>query len=130
MPPVLLRIRAIPKLTSPSLVRFSSTNAGPLIRTTNIAAPNSGHIRLLELNRPDARNAISKGLLASLRAELEDIKAQYGPAGEEKSDVMTAHGGELGPTRALVIASAVDSCFCSGADLKERKSFTQQEYDP
>jgi methylglutaconyl-CoA hydratase len=35
-----------------------------------------------------------------------------------------------GPTRAVVIASAVDTCFCAGADLKERKTFTQQEYVP
>lgn len=33
-----------------------------------------------------------------------------------------------GPTRALILASAVDSCFCAGADLKERKGFTQEEY--
>jgi methylglutaconyl-CoA hydratase len=33
-----------------------------------------------------------------------------------------------GPTRALIIASEVDSSFCAGADLKERAGFTPKEY--
>jgi methylglutaconyl-CoA hydratase len=33
-----------------------------------------------------------------------------------------------GPTRALIIASEVDSSFCAGADLKERAGFTPEEY--
>lgn len=32
-----------------------------------------------------------------------------------------------GPTRAVVIASEVDSCFCAGADLKERKGMSREE---
>ena len=32
-----------------------------------------------------------------------------------------------GPTRALIIASEVDSCFCAGADLKERRGMTDEE---
>lgn len=35
---------------------------------------------------------------------------------------------ERGPTRALILASEVDSSFCSGADLKERAGFSQDEY--
>lgn len=34
---------------------------------------------------------------------------------------------DLGPTRAVIIASAVDSCFCAGADLKERKTMNTEE---
>ncbi len=41
-------------------------------------------------------------------------------------DTIKAEGG-LGATRALVIASEIDQAFCSGADLKERKTFTQDE---
>lgn len=33
-----------------------------------------------------------------------------------------------GPTRAVVLASDVDSCFCAGADLKERGGFSADEY--
>lgn len=103
---------------------------------TDLPAPNSGHIRILELNRPLARNAISRALLYSLREEIDAIHAQYDAAtGDELPQPSWAKrfGGaagqdEKGPTRALIIASAVDSCFCSGADLKERRGFTPEEY--
>lgn len=35
---------------------------------------------------------------------------------------------QKGPTRALILASEVDSCFCAGADLKERAGFSPEEY--
>ena len=54
---------------------------------------------------------------------------------EEELDVVVIGGGfsglsagaQLGPTRAMVLASAIDTCFCAGADLKERRGFTPQE---
>lgn len=109
---------------SAAAARFYSAETGPLIRVANLPAGSTGHIRVLELNRAKARNAISKGLLAALRAEIDSIHAQYGPNGEELAAATSAQGG---PTRALVIASAVDTCFCAGADLKERRGFTQEE---
>ncbi|KAI1114039.1 ClpP/crotonase [Nemania sp. NC0429] len=115
--------------TAPRLVRrrpYSSDAAGPLINVVNVPAPNSGHIRVLELNRPKARNAISRALLAALRAEIDDVHAQYTPDGDEKNPNPAAPG-QSGPTRALVLASAVDASFCAGADLKERRGFTQEE---
>ncbi|KAK0764824.1 hypothetical protein N5P37_002295 [Trichoderma harzianum] len=118
--------------SSPSLtLRRLYSTAEPLIRVTNLPAASSGHIRILELNRPKARNAISKDLLASLRAEIHDVQGQYGPDGEEVAPPQRFGGAagvdEKGPTRALIIASAVDTCFCAGADLKERRGFTQEE---
>lgn len=110
---------------------YSATAEAPLITVTNIQAPGSGHIRILELNRPSARNAISRGLLSALRKEIDDVHAQYGPNGEEipvKRFGGAAGVDEKGPTRALILASAVDTCFCAGADLKERRGFTQEEY--
>ena len=127
MPP-----RILPRAPAKAIfsLRLYSTSTEPLIRTTLLPAPGSGHIRIIELNRPKARNAISKALLASLRAEVDDIRTQYGPNGEE-NPVVKRFGGEVvnekGPTRALIIASAVDASFCAGADLKERRGFTQQE---
>ncbi|KAI8631524.1 ClpP/crotonase [Xylariaceae sp. FL1651] len=122
------------RLVAPAfrLVRpYSSDAAGPLIRVTNVPAPNSGHIRVLELNRPSARNAISKALLAALRAEIDDVQAQYTKEGDEIPAPPRFGGAagvdEKGPTRALVLASAVDASFCAGADLKERRGFTQEE---
>ncbi|KAH6653231.1 putative methylglutaconyl-CoA hydratase precursor [Truncatella angustata] len=105
-------------------IRSYSSDAGPIINVVNVPAPNSGHIRVLELNRPAARNAISKALLASLRAEIDNVQSQYSMSGTELS---TASSTEAGPTRALVLASAVDASFCAGADLKERRGFTQEE---
>ncbi|KAM7221990.1 ClpP/crotonase-like domain containing protein [Rhypophila decipiens] len=108
------------------------SSEGPLIRITNIPAPNSGHIRILELNRPKARNAISRALLQTLRDEIDAVHTQYDPnTGDEiasqwwKKDMPDKNG----PTRALILASAVNTSFCAGADLKERKGFTQEETD-
>lgn len=121
-------------VTLRTLRRLYSTAPEPLIQVSNIPAPGSGHIRVLELNRPAARNAISKALLASLREEIEDVLRQYGPNGEEHPPATRVGGvagrDAKGPTRALVLASAVKSSFCAGADLKERKGFTQEEWVP
>ncbi|KAI1394802.1 ClpP/crotonase [Hypoxylon fuscum] len=128
MPP-----RLSSRLASPAIrfLRLYSSDAGPLIKVTNFPAPNSGHIRILELNRPSARNAISKALLAALRAEVDDVQAQYTTDGDELPPPKRFGGAagidEKGPTRALVLASAVDASFCAGADLKERRGFTPEE---
>lgn len=108
----------------------------PLIRVTNLPAPGTGHIRILELNRPGARNAISKALLNSLSNEIDDVHSQYDAStGDELAAKSwnqrfggAAGQNEKGPTRAVILASAVDQCFCAGADLKERKGFTPEEY--
>ncbi|KAI1321416.1 ClpP/crotonase [Xylariaceae sp. FL0255] len=133
MPP-----RTALRLLAPTrrFIRFrlysTDTPAGkePLIYVTNLPAPNSGHIRILELNRPAARNAISKALLSALRAEIDDVQAQYTVEGDEvptpPSSISTGVPS-TGPTRALIVASAVDASFCAGADLKERRGFTQEE---
>ncbi|KAI1192910.1 ClpP/crotonase [Nemania serpens] len=120
-------LRPTLRLVAPAALRLVrrpySSDAGPLINVVNLPAPNTGHIRVLELNRPSARNAISRALLAALRAEIDDVHAQYTPEGDERSAAL----GQSGPTRALVLASAVDASFCAGADLKERRGFTQEE---
>ncbi|GAB0132122.1 hypothetical protein EsDP_00000566 [Epichloe bromicola] len=120
MPP---RLRLAPFPTH----RLYSTQIEPLIRVTNLPAQSTGHIRVLELNRPKARNAISKDLLAAIRAQVDDVERQYGPDGRETGLNSPGARPHLGPTRALVLASAVDTCFCAGADLKERRGFTQAE---
>lgn len=114
-------------LPSRSYSSSQSPPSQPLVVVSDLPAPNSGHIRVLELNRPDARNAISVALLAALRGQVEAIARQYDGEGNELPAASTAGQGGLGPTRALILASAVDSCFCAGADLKERRTFTQEE---
>ncbi|KAL1973909.1 hypothetical protein VTN31DRAFT_5469 [Thermomyces dupontii] len=88
----------------------TSADAG-VIKIQQIPAPGSGYVRVLLLNRPEARNAISKSLLNALRFHVDSIAAEEGN----------------GPTRALVIGSNVNEAFCAGADLKERKEMTKDE---
>ncbi|MGE8721116.1 enoyl-CoA hydratase-related protein [Leptospira terpstrae] len=64
------------------------------------------YVALIELNRPEAKNAISIQLLEELRAKIEEAKTSS--------------------ARALVIIGTGDA-FCSGADLKERKSMSDIE---
>ncbi|RDL32565.1 ClpP [Venustampulla echinocandica] len=103
----------------------------PLINTYDIQAPNTGRIRILSLARPSARNAISRQLLHELRTNIDAVAAEYAADGSEVPPQKTYGGAagvdQKGPTRVLILASEVDSCFCAGADLKERSGFTADE---
>ncbi|KAF9891080.1 hypothetical protein FE257_005015 [Aspergillus nanangensis] len=114
MPPrlPLASLRARPVLTLHVRVAQYSTSADDaVIKTQQVPAPGSGNIRVLLLNRPNARNALSSSLLENLAKQVKSIAAE----------------GGSGPTRALIIASNADSAFCAGADLKERVKMTQAE---
>jgi methylglutaconyl-CoA hydratase len=91
--------------------RRLSTQASSPLKVQQHPAPHSGHIRVLLLNRPEARNALSRQLVSDLSEQIDTIQAE----------------GGLGATRALIIASEIDQAFCSGADLKERRGFTEEE---
>jgi enoyl-CoA hydratase/carnithine racemase len=67
-----------------------------------------GSAAWLTLNRPHAANALSRELVASLRAELAALASQPDLA-------------------AVVIAGAGGKAFCAGADLKERLGMTLDE---
>lgn len=108
------------------------TPSNALINIRDIPAPHSGYIRVLELNNPSTRNAISRALLAELSREIETIQKQFDPLTRQEVpfEELKSNDGYTSqnwPTRALIIASALDSCFCSGADLKERKTFTPEQ---
>lgn len=103
------------------IIQRSST----MIEFIDLPAPHSGHIRVLQLNRPAAANAISYGLLAALRKEIQTIQAQYSQI--TGAEMPWTEGDIKGPTRALIIASSVDSCFSAGADLKELISLNAQQ---
>ncbi|GFN14532.1 hypothetical protein AtubIFM55763_001248 [Aspergillus tubingensis] len=94
-----------------TVARFSTSSDNAVIQTQHVPAPGSGNIRVLLLNRPKARNAISRDLLDGLARNVKSIAAE----------------GGSGPTRALVIGSNVDSAFCAGADLKERAGMSREE---
>lgn len=72
-----------------------------------------GNIKIISLDSPHNRNALSKKLLSELSTELKALKE----AGDG------SHGG----TRALILASELDTVFCAGADLKERKAMSDDE---
>lgn len=110
MPP---RLQHLPRrmVLRPLLRLYSVAAESPVLKVQNHPAPHSGTIRVLLLDRPDARNALSRQLVSSLQKQIESIDAE----------------GGAGSTRALIIGSNLDTAFCAGADLKERKTFTEQE---
>lgn len=128
-------VRTIPNTLLSRSVQRCYSSASPLINITDLKAPSSGRIRILSLNRPEARNALSRSLLAEFRAQIDAVSNEYHADGSEAPPVSSKLlGGAAGPdgrgpTRALIITSDVDSCFCAGADLKERKGMSQDEYD-
>lgn len=93
-------------------VRWYSAPSDSAITVQHHPAPHSGSIRVLLLDRPATRNALSRQLVSELTRHVNEIQAEGGTGG----------------TRALIIASNGDKAFCSGADLKERKSMSLDEY--
>lgn len=117
MPPRLVRLSsalARPPTSSIRITvsRYSTSTDDAVIKTQQVPAPGSGNIRVLLLNRPHARNALSRALVNDLSKHVNSIAAE----------------GGTGPTRALIIASNADAAFCAGADLKERAKMTKEEY--
>jgi len=90
--------------------RFLTADPSPIV-VQHHPAPHSGGIRVLLLDRPANRNALSRRLIADLRKHIQHIKDE----------------GGVGGTRALIIASNNDNAFCAGADLKERRGMSQDE---
>ncbi|KAF2851190.1 ClpP/crotonase [Plenodomus tracheiphilus IPT5] len=107
----MLLLRSTPRFLHQTVRRTYATSQAPAISVTTVPAPHCGSIRILSLNRPAARNAISRQLLAELNHQINSIQDE----------------GDNGSTRALILASEVDSSFCAGADLKERATFTPED---
>ncbi|CAI5509450.1 unnamed protein product, partial [Closterium sp. Naga37s-1] len=93
-------------------------------------------IAVVTLNRPAARNAISKQLLADLLEAMAEVRGDGGAGGVERAG--KAEGAVAGTqqeqtgkaaVRVVIIRSAVDGVFCAGADLKERKGMTREEVE-
>lgn len=88
------------------------SSLGSSIKLSSVPAPHSGSITVVSLNRPAARNALSRQLLGELSDVVEGLHKE----------------GGKGSTRALILASESDAAFCAGADLKERLTMTPDEY--
>eukprot|EP01084_Bolivina_argentea_P011161 20855_1 len=67
-------------------------------------------IVLLTMNRPKAYNALGKNLISEFLEKIEEIK----------NDNLIA-------SRVVIVNSAVEKAFCTGADLKERKEMKTPE---
>lgn len=98
-----------------------------LINITDVPAPHTGHIRVLTLNSPHNKNAISQQLLKELGNEIlrrsDEVEFETWCFEGKRPGAAMGKG-----TRAIVIGSEVDGVFCAGADLKERKGMSEQEY--
>lgn len=81
------------------------------LKISSIPAPHAGSITVVSLNRPQARNAISKQLLSELSSVVDGLHRE----------------GGKGSTRAMILASESDQAFCAGADLKERVDMSPEE---
>ncbi|ANB15673.1 Ehd3p [Sugiyamaella lignohabitans] len=90
-----------------------STDEDSPIKITNENA-DFGKIAILSFNRPKAKHSISKGLLDELHTYIKSL-ATKDPA--------------LAEVRALILTSTTSDAFCAGADLKERRTFTQHDTD-
>lgn len=77
------------------------------LRLERLSGPDLGVV-LLGLDRPEARNALGRQLMAELGAALDGLGADP-------------------EARILVIHSLVPGVFCAGADLKERAGMTPEE---
>lgn len=116
---------------SPLQRSYSSVPAtSPLIKARDIPAPHTGHIRVLTLDSFYNRNSISKQLLAELGHEIGRIQKE---AGEEDQSVELKEGSQeevqqQSKTKVLILSSALDKNFCSGADLIERNNMDRDEY--
>lgn len=84
-------------------IELANGSAKPLVVVEHQEA-----VAWLNLNRPEAANALSRGLVAALRAELAALAGRP----------------ELA---AVVLAGAEGKAFCAGADLKERLAMTLDE---
>lgn len=86
----------------------SSTASSPQYAHLNYLKESDKGIVVLELNRPEAKNALNRTLAANLFQAIDAIKYD--------TDV-----------RVLIVRSMVPGIFCAGADLKERLKLSNLE---
>ncbi|GAA5987529.1 hypothetical protein JCM11641_007176 [Rhodosporidiobolus odoratus] len=88
--------------------RLYSVPPAPHPQATLTRSSDLQGLTYLELNRPQAKNALSVTMVNQLRELVEEVRFD-------------------GWTRAVVLRSTVSGSFCAGADLKERKGMNELE---
>ncbi|KAK7895845.1 hypothetical protein WMY93_021170 [Mugilogobius chulae] len=91
-------------------VRHYSSDPKDDLRVRYLDGEDAG-IVVVGLNRPNAKNAISKNLVKMMYDTVEDIKKNN-------------------KVRSVILCSVVPGIFCAGADLKERAKMHQSEVGP
>ncbi|KAJ0012745.1 hypothetical protein NQD34_017079 [Periophthalmus magnuspinnatus] len=91
-------------------VRHYSSDPKDDLRVRYLDGEDAG-IVVVGLNRPKAKNAISKNLVKMMYDTVEDIKKNN-------------------KVRSVILCSVVPGVFCAGADLKERAKMHQSEVGP
>lgn len=91
-------------------VRHYSSDPKDDLRVRYLDGEDAG-IVVVGLNRPKAKNAISKNLVKMMYDTVEDIKKNN-------------------KVRSVILCSLVPGIFCAGADLKERAKMHQSEVGP
>uniref|UniRef100_A0A3Q3GGH6 AU RNA binding protein/enoyl-CoA hydratase n=1 Tax=Labrus bergylta TaxID=56723 RepID=A0A3Q3GGH6_9LABR len=97
-------------LSGKATTRGYSSDSKDDLRVRYLDGEDSG-IVVVGINRPKAKNAISKNLVKMMFDTLEDIKKNN-------------------KVRSVIICSLVPGIFCAGADLKERVKMHQSEVGP
>uniref|UniRef100_A0A673BYU2 AU RNA binding protein/enoyl-CoA hydratase n=1 Tax=Sphaeramia orbicularis TaxID=375764 RepID=A0A673BYU2_9TELE len=95
--------------TGPASRQYSSDSKDDL-RVRYLDGEDAG-IVVVGLNRPKAKNAISKNLVKMMYEAVEDIKKNN-------------------KVRSVILCSLAPGIFCAGADLKERAKMHQSEVGP
>ncbi|CAF2157353.1 unnamed protein product [Rotaria magnacalcarata] len=91
----------------------ASPGIGPLAPELQVNNLTGDHQNVIEIafNRPERRNALGKQLLNELEATIDSIK-------------------DYQAVRCILFRSMVPNVFCSGADLKERLTMSQEDVGP
>ena len=109
----------------------ASRSRNELVYLEADTAPERQGVYYLVLNRPTARNAISRAVLTQLLACLHVVRAQLATPPASAPFVPTirvnGEGAEWAPLPRVLIVRANGPAFCAGADLKERAGMSDAE---
>lgn len=94
------------------VVRFLATRATPEVNLESLTSNDCEGILLMSLDRPSAKNALSKNMAQQMLNRLNEVHSSFPQA------------------RVLILRSLVPGIFCGGADLKERMAMRQEEVEP